>query len=226
MKMESDVMDKDIGKGKRMGKKVSSGAIAGLTLLFFLFLKPGSLYPGESKPRFSVSFFTGYFRPQESAFRELYGNAALQFSFDLSYSITENISVHSGVKYLSCNGETIVIDPQFEEEMVKLAFTMYSIPVAIIVSLPFGDVRPFFGAGVSYNMYDEKWDEFEISFEDKKWGGLVVGGIEYCVAKRFSLLGRFQYSSLPTGQGSHLDDDINLGGFEFSLGFSFHFKLW
>ena len=36
-------------------------------------------------------------------------------------------------------------------------------------------------------------------------------------------LGRAQFSSIPTNQGSKLEENANLGGTEFSFGLSFHF---
>jgi opacity protein-like surface antigen len=100
---------------------------------------------------------------------------------------------------------------------------MYSIPLALIYSHSFKNIHPFLGGGISYNIYREKWDQFNISFEDKNLGFFLIAGVEYFISKRFSLLGRTQFSSIPTKKGSKLDENVNLGCTEFSLGLSFYF---
>jgi len=65
--------------------------------------------------------------------------------------------------------------------------------------------------------------QFNISFEDKNMGLFLIAGAEYFISRRFSLLGRAQFNSIPTKKGSKLDENVNLGGTEFSLGLSFYF---
>lgn len=212
-----------MNKEKILIGKISLGMLFGSFLVFLFFGKPSYLYSAKYKPRTSISFSFGYFLPQEKAFKELYGNNKLQLNFNLRYVLGKNLSIYSGLRYLACNGETKIAGPEFQEQKYKLKFTMYSIPLAFIFSLPFKNIHPFLGGGVSYNIYSEKWDQFDISFEDKKVGLLLIGGVEYFIGKRFSFLGRAQYSSIPTKQGSKLDENINLGGIDFSLGISFNF---
>jgi len=54
-------------------------------------------------------------------------------------------------------------------------------------------------------------------------GFFLIAGVEYFISRRFSLLGRTQFSSIPTKKGSKLDENVNLGGTEFSIGLSFYF---
>jgi opacity protein-like surface antigen len=115
------------------------------------------------------------------------------------------------------------VGQELQEDKYKLSFTIYSIPLGLVYSFSLKKMRPFLGAGISYNIYKEIWDELEISFEDKKIGFFIIGGAEYFIWKSFALLGKVQYSSIPTKHGAKLDENINLGGTELSLGFSFHF---
>ena len=125
-------------------------------------------------------------------------------NFGMRYVLMKNVSIYSGLRYLSYNGETKIAGPEFQEEKYNLKFTMYSIPLALIYSHSFKNIHPFLGGGISYNIYREKWDQFNISFEGKNLGFFLIAGI-------------------PTKKGSKLDENVNLGGTEFSLGLSFYF---
>jgi len=194
-----------------------------VSLLLFLFVgKPSPLYSRQNRPRASISLSLGYFLPKEQAFKELYGNHKPQLNLNIRYVLKKNVSLYSGLRYLSCKGETKIVGPEFQEEKYELKFTMYSIPLALIYSSAYKNVHPFFGGGVSYNIYKEEWEEFGISFEGEKLGFFLIGGVEYFIGKRFSFLAGAQYSLISTKQGGKLDENINLGGIELALGISFH----
>jgi len=204
------------------GKKALKTSIELLLILLFLSW-PAFLRSGQGQSLISFSFSFGYFQPMEEAFKELYGNNRFQLGLNLSCTLKKDLSVYSGLRYLSCRGETKIVGQELQEDKYKLSFTIYSIPLGLIYSFSSKKMHPFLGAGVSYNIYKEIWDELGISFEDKKIGFFIIGGAEYFIRKSFALLGKAQYSSIPTKHGAKLDENINLGGTELSLGFSFHF---
>lgn len=211
-----------MNKEKILNRKVFHG-ITAVSLLLFLFVgKPSPLYSGQNRPRASISLSLGYFLPEEQVFKELYGNHKPQLNLNMRYVLTQNVSLYSGLRYLSCKGETQIVGPEFQEEKYELKFTMYSIPLALIYSSAYTNVYPFFGAGVSYNIYQEEWEEFGISFEGEKFALFLIGGVEYFISKRISFLASAQYSWISTKQGGMLDKNINLGGIELALGISFH----
>ena len=211
-----------MNKEKKLNRKVFHG-ITAVSLLLFLFVgKPSPLYSRQNRPRASISLSLGYFLPKEQAFKELYGNHKPQLNLNIRYVLKKNVSLYSGLRYLSCKGETKIVGPEFQEEKYELKFTMYSIPLALIYSSAYKNVHPFFGGGVSYNIYKEEWEEFGISFEGEKLGFFLIGGVEYFIGKRFSFLAGAQYSLISTKQGGKLDENINLGGIELALGISFH----
>jgi len=213
----------DINKKRILTGKISLRISVGLFLVLLFFGRPSYLFSDPLKLPISVSFSFGYFKPKEEAFKDLYGNNKFQLSFSMRYILMKNLSIYSGLRYLSCNGETKIAEPVFQEEKYNLKFKMYSIPLGFIYSQPFKNIHPFLGGGISYNIYREKWDQFGISFEDKNLGFFLIGGVEYFISKKFSLLGRTQFSSIPTKKGSKLDENVNLGGTEFSFGLSFYF---
>jgi opacity protein-like surface antigen len=192
-----------------------------LGLLFFS--GPSNLLAEPFKLPVSISFSFGYFQPREDAFKDLYGNNKFYLNFSMRYALKNNLSVYSGFRYLSCSGETEISGPVFQEVKYNLKLKLYSVPVGLIYSHPFKNIHPFIGGGISYNIYQENWEQIDISFEGKNLGFFLIGGVEYFISKKFSLLGRTQYSSIPTNKGSALDENVNLGGTEFSLGFSFYF---
>ena len=212
-----------MNKKKILTHKISLRISAGLFLVLLFFGKPSYLLSDPLKHPVSISFSFGYFQPKEKAFKDLYGNNKFQLNFILRYVLMKNVSIYSGLRYLSCNGDTKIVGTEFQEEKYDLKFTMYSIPLALIYSHSFNKIHPFFGGGISYNIYREKWDQLAISVEDKKLGLFLITGVEYFISKRFSVLGRTQFSSIPTKKGSELDENVNLGGTEFSLGLSFYF---
>ncbi len=195
----------------------------GLFLIGLFFCRPSLLHSSQGQIPFSFSFSFGYFQPTEEAFKELYGNNKFQLGFNLSCNLMKNLSLYSGLRYLRCKGETKILGQEFQEEKYKLNFTIYSIPFGLIYSFSYKKIHPFLGGGVSFNIYKEIWDELGISFNDKKMGFFLIGGAEYFIWKRFALLGKAQYSSVPTKHGSKLAENVNLGGTELSLGLSFHF---
>ena len=212
-----------MNKKKILMRNISLRISVGLFLVLLFFGRPSYLLSDPFKLPVSISFSFGYFQPKEKAFKDLYGSNKFQLNFSMRYVLMKNISIYSGLRYLSCNGETKIAGPEFQEEKYNLKFTMYSIPLGFIYSQPFKNIHPFLGGGISYNIYREKWDQFGISFEDKNLGFFLIAGVEYFISKKFSLLGRTQFSSIPTKQGSKLDENVNLGGTELSLGLSFYF---
>jgi len=204
------------------GRKTSIASL--VFLLIMLFSSASSpLHSGQAQSLLSFSFSFGYFQPKEEAFKELYGNNKFQLGFNLSCTLKKKLSLYSGLRYLSCRGETKIVGQEFQEEKYKLSFTIYSIPLGLTYSFSYKNIHPFLGGGVSYNIYKEIWDDLGLSFEDKKMGFFLIGGAEYFIWKRLALLVRVQYSSVPTKQGSKLVESVNLGGTELSLGFSLHF---
>ncbi len=212
-----------MNKKKVLTRKISLKISVGLFLALLFFGRPSYLFSDPFKLPVSISFSFGYFQPKEKAFKDLYGNNKFQLNFSLRYVLMKNISIYSGLRYLSCNGETKIAGPEFQAAKYNLKFTMYSIPLGFIYSHPFKNIHPFLGGGVNYNIYREKWDQIGFSFEDKNLGFFLIAGVEYFISKKFSLFGRTQFSSIPTKQGSKLDENVNLGGTEFSLGLSFYF---
>ena len=212
-----------VNKENILARNLSRGTFMVFLFLFLFLGRPPHSYSAQNRPGASISFSFGYFQPKEKAFKELYGNNKFQMNFNVRYALKKNLSLYSGLRYLSCEGETEIVGPEFQEEKYALKFTMYSIPFAFLYSSAYKNVYPFFGGGLSYNIYREEWDQIGISFKDKKIGLLLLGGVEYFIWEKFSLLARFQYSSIATKQGAELDENINLGGTEFSLGFSFYF---
>lgn len=206
-----------------MSQKIFYGIWTGFFSIFLFAVQPSYSHSSQFNPRLSVSLSFGYFRPTEKTFKELYGTNKIQLDFQMRTPLMKNLCLFSGLRYLSCAGETKIIEPAFEEEQYGLKFTMTSIPFGLVYFSAYKNFCPFFGGGMSYNIYREKWDGLSISFADEKLGFFLVGGVEYLVIKRLSLLARAQYSMIPTKQGAQLDKNINLGGAEFCLGFSFHF---
>ncbi len=142
----------------------------------------------------------------------------------MCYVLMKNVSIYSGLRYLSCNGETKIAGPEFQEEKYNLKFTMYSIPLALIYSHSFKNIHPFLGGGISYNIYREKWDQLGISFEDKNLGFFLIAGAEYFISRRFSLKEELNLVQFLLKKALSLMKMLTLEVLSFLLGYLFIFS--
>jgi len=195
-----------------------------------IFLLMGILTQGRlfseaqaKSPRFSISISAGVFYPLQESFRKLYGSMEWPGSFQINYKLSREVFLFSGFRYLSSHGETMIVGQEYMPENHPIKLSVYSAKLGIFFASVQRRFFIFLGGGASYNFYKERWEETPISFEDKRFGFVAQGGAEYSLSRKFSLVGRIEYSSIQTKSGSKLESEIDLGGIEFSLGLSFKF---
>lgn len=177
----------------------------------------------EMLPRFSFSFSAGCFVPQQESFRQLYGSVQFPLNLQTNYVLSPQADLFAGLRYLASKGETEIVGSEFVPESYPISFILYSGKLGISYYFLRTRLSLFMGSGLSYNFYKEKWQNTEISAQDKKFGFFAQGGTGYLLGKKYSVVGRIEYSSISTRESSKLQKKINLGGLEFSLGLAFRF---
>jgi len=174
-------------------------------------------------PRFAISAAAGIFRPGQGSFRGLYGSTQVPLHVQIQFRFLKGWAVFAGFRYAEASGKTLIVGPQYVEESHTIKFSMSSIRLGVQYSLAAGRVRLFVGAGASYNLYKEKWEDAGLSTEGKRTGLLADAGAEYLFSRWFSIFIRGEYSTIPTGQGAALEKKVDLGGIEGVIGISFKF---
>jgi hypothetical protein len=162
----------------------------------------------------SLSFSGGFFFPRQKEFKDMYGDGN-PYAFEIRTRVLKNFCLSSGLEYLKQQGHALG-----DGEEYPLEFKMTTIPFTIFYRHPLKKTFLSLGLGASYNSFEEKWETVEISFEDKKWGYFIFFSIEYRLVRRLSVLANLKYESLPTGKGSLLVKNVNLGGLKLFAGFS------
>jgi opacity protein-like surface antigen len=187
---------------------------------------PARLWPSESErtPGYAVSVEAGMFRANQASFRTLYGGGPLVFSVHLRARIAAGLWAVAGWKTLNVEGTTAIAGPSFDDESYRLEFEMTSLRFGLRYAHEIGRFAVFAGAGGSSNQYEERWtDVAGLGGSGKNLGWYAELGGEYAAARFLTVFLRGEYSSIPTGRGSALDPDVDLGGLEAAAGLAFRF---
>jgi len=203
---------------KRLIWRKFSKSLAAIVLVFAWAQMASFSEPAEKMSRFSLSFSAGCYLPQQKSFRQLYGSVQFPLNLQVNYVLSPQADLFAGLRYLTSKGETEIVGPELVLESHPLDFGLYSGRLGICYYFLRTRLSLFMGAGLSYNFYKETWENTEISSEDKKSGFFAQAGTEYLLGKKYSVVGRIEYSSIPTKESSKLQKKINLGGLEFSVG--------
>jgi len=179
--------------------------------------------PGDG-PNYAVAVEGGMFRATQSSFRMLYGSGAPAFSVRLEARLAGGLWAIAGYRLLNVKGATAIAGPAFDDESYSLRFEMKSIQAGLRYAFAFGRIGLFAGAGGSANNYKERWDDVPgLGGSGKKIGWYAELGGTVAPARFLSLFIRGDYSSVPAGQGSALEPNVNLGGLEAAAGLAFRF---
>lgn len=163
----------------------------------------------------SLSFMGGIFFSRQQEFREMYGNA-YPFFLEARFYVEKYWGISLGWEHLGCQGKALG-----GEDIYPLRFKKNSIPLALFLRASREKACFLAGAGISRNSYEERWENVDLSFRDRKAGYFAFISLEYFLVRKFSFLIFFKYESLPTGKGSPIVKNVNLGGLRLFLGFSF-----
>jgi len=166
----------------------------------------------------TVSLSSGSFFARQSVSRRIYGSS-IPVSLEAGFKLKWGVGVSAGLVSIRDRGSALSLDGGEEEYGLK--FRRLAIPVSAFYALESGKFEFRFGAGASFNSYAEDWESVDLGFEGNKVSPRFYAFAGYAVLPRWSLVGSVVYESIPTGAGSLLGENINLGGFQILAGVSY-----
>ncbi len=159
----------------------------------------------------SVSFAAGSFRASEEAYREIYG-PSFAFSADIWLTLKGHLGLGAGFERLGDKGRAVPMGEDGAEYPVKLRRT--SIPLVLFYRLDLNAVDIRLGAGLCAHRYEETWETVDLGFAGNKISPRFLAAATVALSGRLSLFGSATYDTIPTGAGSPLVNEVNLGGLQ------------
>jgi hypothetical protein len=166
---------------------------------------------GASAQHLTVSAGAGVFAPSDKAYRQIYGSG-LAFGADAWLAFVKHFGLAVGFARLSDDG--LAVPMGGGEAAYPLSFRRTTVPFLAFYQVGAKAITVRLGVGAGFHGYRESWDTVDLVFEDKKVGPRVVLAVSAAVFGRLSLYASATYDSIPTGAGSALAANINLGGFQ------------
>jgi preprotein translocase subunit Sec61beta len=171
-----------------------------------------------SAQHLTVSAGAGAFAPSDEAYRRIYGTG-LVFGADAWLAFGRHFGLAAGFARLSDDG--LAVPMGGGEAAYPLSFRRTTVPLLAFCQLGAGAFTFRLGVGAGFHSYRESWDTVDLEFKDIKIGPRVVLAVAAAVLGRLSLTVSATYDSIPTGAGSALATNINLGGFQVQGGLAF-----
>ena len=159
----------------------------------------------------SVSLAAGSFRASEEAYREIYGSGG-PFSVEAWLKLKGPFGLAAGYGWVGDTGLTVPIDGGDAEYRVE--FRRTSIPVVVFYQIDFKAFDIRLGAGLCAHRYEETWETVDLGFKGNKVSPRFVIAASVALLGRFSVFGSVTYDTIPTGAGSLLVNEVNLGGYQ------------
>lgn len=159
----------------------------------------------------SLSLAAGSFRASEEAYREIYG-AGTPFAVDVWLKLKGHLGLAAGYGRLADQGNALPLGEGEAEYRVK--FVRTSIPVTVFYKFDLKAVDIRVGAGLCFHSYKENWEDVDLSYEGHKASPRFYAALAFPILPRLSLFGSVTYDTIPTGAGSLLANDVNLGGLQ------------
>jgi len=171
-----------------------------------------------SAQHLTVSFGAGGSWPADAAVRQIYGNGAA-FGGDAWLAVKKHFGFAVGFSRLADDGLAVPIGGG--EAAYPLSFRRTTVPVLLFYQTGLRFITVRLGAGAGLHSYRETWDTVGLEFKDRKVGPRFALSVSAAVLGRLSLYASATYDSIPTGAGSALASNINLGGFQVQGGLAF-----
>jgi hypothetical protein len=168
--------------------------------------------------RLSLSLAAGNFSASEDAYRQIYGSG-VPYAADIWLRAIGPFGLAVGYSQIRDKGNAVPLGEDGPEYLVK--FSRSSIPVVVFYQIDLKAVAVRFGAGLGFHHYEETWETVDLGFEGNKASPRFVIAASVALLGRFSLFGSATYDTIPTGAGSPLVEEVNLGGFQVLAGISF-----
>lgn len=166
----------------------------------------------------TVSLGGGGSWPSDAATRQVYGNGAV-FGADAWLAFNKHFGFAVGFSRLDDDGLAVPIGGG--EAAYPLSFRRTTLPFLLFCQTGVKFITVRLGAGAGFHSFRESWDTVDLEFKGRKVGPRVVLSVSAAVLGRLSLCASAIYDSIPTGAGSALASNINLGGFQVQGGLAY-----
>ena len=176
----------------------------------------GSFVPAAAQ-ELSLSFAAGGFRATDDAYREIYGSGT-PWAAEVWLKSRGPFGLSAGFGRISQTGTALPLGEGGQEYPLK--FVRTSIPVTVFYQFDFMTVGLRLGGGICFHSYREDWQTVDLAYDGRKAAPRFYAAATWTVAPRISVFGSAAYDSIPTGAGSLVAADVNLGGFQFMGGLS------
>ncbi len=177
--------------------------------------------PAESY-RIGVSGSVGLFAPRDSTMSAVYGSRLTAITAQVDVSIWSRFSVFGGLRWLPASGQTV-------EELAPATSQSFSTSVSVrtfrVGLLAHALIAARWtlsgGGGVGISSYNESIPDAGVDTSGTATGMFALAEIRYAVRARWSVIGRFEYSSIPVDGVD--GESLNIGGPDFQVGLRFAF---
>lgn len=165
----------------------------------------------------SASTAFGVFKGVESAYRQIYGPSPA-FSIELSLKVKGRLGLAAGFGRVVDRGTAVVVTGAGDGDAHRVDIARSTVPLVFFYALRLGRVEVRAGAGMGFHSYSEEWADEGLRFSGTKLSARLLFSAGVDVAPRIALLGIVLYDDIPTGAGSLLAPEVNLGGWQIAGG--------
>ena len=176
----------------------------------------GSFRPAPAQ-ELSLSVSAGGFLATNDVVREIY-RPGTPWAAEAWLKFRGPLGLSAGFGRISQTGTALPLGEGGPEYPLKLVRTF--VPITVFYQFEITTVELRLGGGVCFHSYREDWRTVDLAYEGRKAGPRVYAAAAWRVAPRISVFGSAAYDSIPTGAGSLVAADVNLGGFQFLGGLS------
>lgn len=166
----------------------------------------------------SVSMGAGGFFPKAETYRDIYGRGTA-LSGGVWFTLKSGLGFAAGFDRLTDDGQALPLGGGDEEYPLELR--RISIPLLVYYETSLGGIALRIGAGLGFHSYKESWPTEGISFEGRMAKPRFVLAASAPLFGRLSLIAVASYEAIATGEGTPLDTNVDLGGFQVLGGLSF-----
>jgi hypothetical protein len=159
----------------------------------------------------SVSFCAGGFFPAGKTYRDIYGRGTA-LSGGVWFTLQSGLGFAAGFDRLADDGQALPIDGG--DEVYALDFRRTSVPLLAYYETSLGGVALRIGAGIGVHNYKEAWRTEGLAFEGHRVTPRFFLAASAPFFSRLSLIAVASYEAISTGEGTPLDTNVNLGGFQ------------
>ena len=164
-----------------------------------------------------IAVTAGLFQPTEDSVRRVYEGGRIPWAVDGDVRVRGRLSVFAGARFLKMDGRVSGIDPAVGVG-TDTRLSTSSLRFGARVDHRWGALGLLAGLGAARTSYTETWPGVAAEFSGSAWGLLIQGGVVYRATRHVGVTGRVDWFRARTGEGSLLDEKVDVGGGDLMAG--------